>query len=103
MADITATTGKEVALVRKKDGTTVLIIGSENNVRVPRNGTVVAHTHPNGALVLSRTDVIQLMRNKQASTFLIGPDGSMVYWTLPKGKAWTDVIKGPTVLQSIIQ
>jgi hypothetical protein len=50
MADITAVTGNEVALVRLKDRSRVLRMGKGDDI--PKEGIVrmIAHTHPSGSM-----------------------------------------------------
>ncbi|MFT3700337.1 MAG: DUF4157 domain-containing protein [Kofleriaceae bacterium] len=76
MADITAATGKEVALVRLKDGKRVLLMGHEHHVDVPEGSKIIAHTHPNGDLQLSFEDEMALHARGQKTSVLIGADGT---------------------------
>jgi hypothetical protein len=74
MADITANTGDEVALLRLTDGTRVLRPGGPNYVVLGDDvETVIAHTHPSGNLEFSGADIKALTTRGQKSSALIDP------------------------------
>ena len=74
MAKITAETGNEVALLRLTNGRRVLRMGGPDYVYIGRGvKTIIAHTHPRGALWLSKADVDTLTVLGQRSTVIILP------------------------------
>ncbi|MCX7805339.1 MAG: hypothetical protein N3A38_09145 [Planctomycetota bacterium] len=75
MAEITARTGREVALLRMPDGKRTLRIGGRDFVDVTGARRVIAHTHPSG-LEYSKEDWGVFKRyTKQKSSVLIAPSG----------------------------
>jgi DNA-binding NarL/FixJ family response regulator len=63
MADITAVTGNEVALVRLKDGSRVLRMGKGDKLPPKDIVRMIAHTHPSGELFFSREDAQKFLTN----------------------------------------
>jgi hypothetical protein len=75
MADISAVTGNEVALVRLKDGRRVLRMGTADEIPPHDIVRMIAHTHPSGNMFFSRGDVQKFIGNpkKPKSSVLIDP------------------------------
>jgi hypothetical protein len=75
MADISAVTGNEVALVRLKDGSRVLRMGKGDLVPAEGIKRMIAHTHPSGNLFFSKSDVDRFTENplRPKSSVLIDP------------------------------
>ena len=74
MADISATTGNEVGLLRMTDGSRVMRLGGPDFVPLGEDvQRLIAHTHPSGDLRLSPADIRALSRRNQQSTVLINP------------------------------
>ena len=77
MGEITAATGREVALIRTEAGL-VLRLGTRGRVNVAGATRVIAHTHPSGRLGLSIDDYISVFNHPtraHRSTIVIGPSG----------------------------
>jgi hypothetical protein len=74
MSQVSAGTGREVALLRMKDGTRILRMGEAGFVPVGDNAKrVIAHTHPSGRLAFSDFDYRVLQRLGQHSSVVIDP------------------------------
>jgi len=74
MADITANTGNEVALLRLTNGSRVFRLGTPKYVLLgPDVKTVIAHTHSGGILEFSESDFDALTARGQRSSVLIDP------------------------------
>jgi hypothetical protein len=74
MSQLTANTGREVALLRMENGARILRMGDE--VSVPLHGgvtRVIAHTHPSSLLSFSEPDVLALSMRGQRSSVIIDP------------------------------
>ena len=74
MSQLTAKTGREVALLRMKGGTRILRMGEKGFVRIGMDARrVIAHTHPSGRLAFSGADYRALQRLGQHSSVVIDP------------------------------
>jgi hypothetical protein len=75
MADISAVTGNEVALVRLKDRRRVLRMGTADEIPSRDIVRMIAHTHPSGNMFFSRRDAQKFIGNpkKPKSSVLIDP------------------------------
>ena len=74
MSQLTANSGREVALLRMKYGTRILRMGEEGFVPIGRDvERAIAHTHPSGRLAFSRADYTILQRLGQHSSVVIDP------------------------------
>ncbi len=74
MANMTADSGNEVALLRLTDGTRVLRMGGPKSVTLGSDvETVIAHTHPSGSFNFSTADIVALWKRDQLSSVLINP------------------------------
>jgi hypothetical protein len=75
MADITAVTGNEVALVRLTDGRRVLRMGKGDEVSGKNVIRMIAHTHPSGDMFFSKFDADRFYENPRGpkSSILIDP------------------------------
>ena len=87
IADITAITGRESALLPLRDGRFVVRLGkSGTSVGTARARWDIAHTHPNGNMTLSIRgeqevfDTLVLTRLRQDWTIIVGVRGSRVGW-----------------------
>ncbi len=78
MAEIAAATGREVALLRTREGQRILRMGDEGSVPMKGARRLIAHTHPKGILRFSRADRLVLRVLRQRSSVLIGPSGQSV-------------------------
>jgi hypothetical protein len=94
LAQLTIMTGREVALLRLADGSSVIRLGFRSSVSAAEAVEVLAHTHPQGLLVLSNdimtygrvmtsTDTLILRNLGQTQTWLISPLGNTVRWLSP--------------------
>jgi hypothetical protein len=104
LADLTAVTGKEVALLILPGGRQIIRVGTSSS-RVSAKGAteIVAHTHPNGFLMLSddaakaaAADTKQLAARGQYQTYLVGPAGDLVKWQSPS-ETWFDDMVGTII------
>lgn len=77
MADITATIGNEVGLLRPNDGSRVLRIDGPNELSLENVETVIVHTQPNGILEFSGADIRALTERDQLSSILIDPQSAV--------------------------
>ena len=74
MSRFTARTGREVALLRMKDGTRILRMGDGLSVPICDNvQRVIAHTHPSGRLAFTSADYDVLQSLGQHSSVVIDP------------------------------
>ena len=103
IANLTAVTKREVALLVLPDGRTVMRIGGQRTVSSAGASKVVAHSHPNGFLMLSErvlageaADTAVLAGLKQTETFLVGPAGDLVRWQSPSA-TWMDDLIGTII------
>lgn len=74
MSDLTLVSGNEVALLRMRDGSRILRMGSVSNVPMGKDvRLIIAHTHPSGRSSLSKLDIRALLIRGQRSTVIIDP------------------------------
>ena len=84
LADISAASGREVALFRLNNGTRVMRMGGVDFTPVDEDvARIIAHTHPSGRVSLSRFDVLAVgkvsrRRNVRGfSTVVIDPRSTL--------------------------
>lgn len=76
MAAISNATGRELALLRLRDGQMIWRLGEATTVPLgPEVATVIAHVHPSGVLELSTGDIAELQLRQQKSSVLVSPTG----------------------------
>jgi hypothetical protein len=77
MAAISNVTGKELALLRLKDGRLVWRLGTATSIDLDfGEATIIAHVHPSGDLSFSQADLTELSLRGQHSSVLVGPTGA---------------------------
>lgn len=93
IADLTAFTGREVACLVLPDGRQVIRIGEKRRVPAGDAKYVIAHSHPDGLLLVSDdlqknadSDTLLLAKTGQFETYLVSPTGNLVKWESASGK-----------------
>ena len=76
MGELSAITGKEVALLRLIDGTLVWRLGDAASVPLDKVATVIAHVHPSGVLEFSPADQKAIGGLGYKSSVLVDPEGN---------------------------
>jgi hypothetical protein len=77
MGELTSASGGEIALLRTERGR-ILRLGAKGKVNARNATRVIAHTHTNGKIGISRYDYVEIFLNPKhahRSTIVIGPNG----------------------------
>jgi len=92
MGELTASGGREVALLRTSGGLVLrrgYIMGGKEVLNFAGASRVIAHTHPDGRLGLSVLDYLNIFKpiqgGGQRSTIVIGPSGAWRRYTSYQG------------------